>query len=374
MSVPNLNYSTIIVDLGSGIIKAGFGGEDGPRNIFNSVVGIPKKLGMMVGMEQRERYVGEEAISKLEIMNFSSPIQRGEVVDWDKFETLLHFLFYSTMKIVPEEISILVTETPLSSKSNRMKLAETLFETFNVERLHIANSSMLGLYSYGKTSGLVVDCGFNVTSTVPVYEGYPLSHASMKVNIGGEDISNILLDMIKSNLDESFKGVKGRILADDIKEKLGYLLLTKDDAEEMENEDNEYTLPDGKKIKLNNELYKHCDILFNPGESGNRSIKDCVLDSINKCDNGIKGDIKENICLTGGTTLLKNFPEKLKNEISDSSEGSNFNMSDVPERQFSSWIGGSIVASLDNFQYMWVTKQSYDESGKKLEAIDSKCF
>ena len=88
MSVPNLNYSTIIVDLGSGIIKAGFGGEDGPRNIFNSVVGIPKKLGMMVGMEQRERYVGEEAISKLEIMNFSSPIQRGEVVDWDKFVRL----------------------------------------------------------------------------------------------------------------------------------------------------------------------------------------------------------------------------------------------------------------------------------------------
>ena len=373
MSVPNLNYSTIIVDLGSGIIKSGFGGEDGPRSIFNSLVAKPKQLGIMVGMEQKERYVGEEAISKLEIMDFNNPIKRGEVVDWDKFETLLHFLFYSEMKIVPEEISILVTETPLTSKTNRMKLSETLFETFNVERIHIANSSMLGLYSYGKTSGLVVDCGFNVTSTVPVYEGYPLPHASMKVNIGGEDISMDLLEMIKSNLDSSFKGVKGRILADDIKEKLGYLLLTKDD-DEMENEENEYTLPDGKSIKLTNELYKHCDILFNPGQSGNKSIKDCVLDSINKCDISIKNDIKENICLTGGTTLLKNFPEKLKNEISDSSEGSNFNMSSVPERQFSSWIGGSIVASLDNFQYMWVTKQSYDECGNKLEAIDSKCF
>jgi actin-related protein len=65
---------------------------------------------------------------------------------------------------------------------------------------------------------------------------------------------------------------------------------------------------------------------------------------------------------------------KLKNELSDSSEGSGFNMSSVPERQFSSWIGGSIVASLDNFQYMWVTKQSYDECEKKLCSIDSKCF
>ena len=372
MSVPNLNYSTIIVDLGSGIIKAGFGGEDGPRSIFNSVVGIPKQLGLMVGMEQKERYVGDEAISKLQIMDFNSPIQRGEVVDWDKFETLLHFLFYSEMKIVPEEISILVTETPLSSKANRMKLAETLFETFNVERIHIANSSMLGLYSYGKTSGLVVDCGFNVTSTVPVYEGYPLPHASTKVNIGGEDLSKSLLEMIKTNLDPAYKGIKGRILADDIKEKLGYLQLTQE--EETENEVNEYTLPDGKNIKLNSELYKHCDILFNPGDSGNKSIKDCVIESLEKCDSNIKSDIKENICLTGGTTLLKNFSEKLKNELSDSSEGSGFNMSSVPERQFSSWIGGSIVASLDNFQYMWVTKQSYDECEKKLCSIDSKCF
>ena len=53
------NYSTIIVDLGSGLIKAGFGGEDGPRSIFNSLVGIPKMPGLMVGMEQKEQYVGD---------------------------------------------------------------------------------------------------------------------------------------------------------------------------------------------------------------------------------------------------------------------------------------------------------------------------
>ncbi len=373
MSVPNMNYSTIIVDIGSGLIKAGFGGEDGPRCIFNSIVGVPKMLGLMVGMEQRERYVGDEAIAKLEIMNFNAPIQRGEVVDWDKFETLMHYLFYSEMKVVPEEISILITESPLSSKNNRTKLAETLFETFNVERLHIANSSMLGLYSYGKTSGLVVDSGFNVTSTVPVYEGYPLPHASIKMNIGGEDLSKSLLAMIQNSLDGSYKLIKGRILADDIKEKLGYLLLNKDEGIN-DTEEYTYTLPDGKSIQLASELYKHCDVLFNPGEGNLQSIKNCVFDSINKCDNEIKADIKENICLTGGTTLLKNFPEKLKNELSDSSEGGNFNMSFEPERQFSSWIGGSIVSSLDNFQYMWVTKQDYDECGKKLESIDSKCF
>ena len=370
-------YSTVVIDAGSGLVKAGFGGEDGPRSIFNSIVGTPKQMGLMVGMELQERYVGDDAISKYEIMNFSYPIKRGEVTDWDKFENLMHYLLYSEMKIIPEEVSILITESPRTSRENREKLTEILFETFNVKRLHIANSSMVGLFSYGKTSGLIVDSGFNVTSTVPIYEGYPLSHASIRINIGGEDLSKNLLSMIQSNLEESYVDIKGRILADDIKEKLGYLLLNQDDGDDVK--DVTYELPDGKKIELSNELYKSNEILFNPDEeikkeNGLLSLKNMVIDSINKCDNEIKSDIKENICLTGGTTLLKNFPEKLKNELSDSSEGTNFNLSAEQERLFSTWIGGSIVSSLDNFQFMWVNKKEYNDNGKNLLVIDSKCF
>ena len=119
-------------------------------------------------MEQKERYVGDEAISNLEFTNFYPPIQRGEVVDWDKFEILMHYLLYDQIEVIPEEMSVLITETPLSSKDNRAKITEMIFEKFNVKKCHIANSSMLGLFAYGKTSGIVVDSGFNVTSTVPI--------------------------------------------------------------------------------------------------------------------------------------------------------------------------------------------------------------
>ena len=355
-------YSTVVIDAGSGLIKAGFGGEDGPRSIFNSIVGTPKQMELMVGMELQNRYVGDNAIARYEIMNFSYPIQRGEVTDWDKYENLMHYLLYSEMRVVPEEISILITEGPRTSRKNREKLTEILFETFNVKRLHIANSSMVGLYSYGKTSGLIVDSGYNVTSTVPVYEGYPLAHASLKINIGGEDLSKNLLSMIQNNLDETYVDMKGRFLADDIKEKLGFVLLNQDDADDVK--DSTYELPDGKKIELGSELYKANEILFNPDEDiqkekGVMPLKNMVVDSINKCDDEIKNDIKENICLTGGTTLLKNFPEKLKNEISDSSEGINFNLSAEQERLFSTWIGGSIVSSLDNFQRNFIILKKY---------------
>ena len=370
------NYSSIIIDMGSGLVKVGFSGEDGPRNIFNSIVGIPKMAGLKVGMEQKERYVGDEAISNLDIMNFFPPVQRGEVVDWEKFETLMHYLLYNQIEVVPEEMSVLITETPLTSKENRAKLAEMLFEKFNVEKCHIANSSMLGLLAYGKVSGIVVDSGFNITSTVPIYEGFPLQYASMKINLGGEDLSIKLLDLIKDKVDPSYKLVKGRLLADDIKEKKGYISINNNEEQEEEKQDeSNYTLPDGKDLKLGTEIFKTNNILFNPPEESKDliGVPKMVEDSLNKCDDDVRSDINESICLIGGTTLMKNFPEKLRMELSDRDLG-NFNLSFSPERQFSSWVGGSIMSSLDNFPYMWVTKEEFDEKGKTLISIDSKCF
>ena len=364
------NYSTVIIDIGSGFIKAGFGGEDGPRNYFYSLVACPKQSGLMVGMEKKERYVGDEAISKLEIMNFDSPIQRGEITDWDKFETLMHYLLYNEMKVVPEEVSILITEAPSVCREKKKRLTELLFDTFNVQKVHIANSSMLGLFAYGKTSGIVVDSGFHVTSSVPLYEGYPLSHASIKLNFGGEDISKNLLEMIEKNVDPSYKDLKGRILADDIKEKMGYVSLGGEGEEEMV-----YTLPDGKDIALGSQFDNCCDSLFNTDEKSDmKSIDKIVLSSLSKCDPIIKDDVKESICLIGGNTLLKNFSEKLRSNLSDSNEMGNFNVSFNPERQFATWIGGSLISSLENFQYMWVSKEEFVENGKELVAIDSKCF
>jgi len=372
-----LNYSSIIVDIGSGVTKAGFSGEDGPRSVFDSVIGIPKMPGLLVGMEQKERYVGDEAISKLEIMNFNYPVKKGEIVDWDKYETLLHYLFYTELKVVPEEISILITESPLNPKKNRSKMAEILFETFNVEKIHIANTSMLGLYSYGKTSGLVLDSGFGLTTSVPVYQGYPLPHASQKMKFGGENLSDLLLSMVQyQGIGKNYKGLKGRILADSIKEKLGYVALNSEEEEKMYNDSDgvDYNLPDGSKLKLGSELFKHSNILFKPQSDEFFPLGQFICDCLNKCDGEIQSEIQENICLTGGTTLMKGYTERLRNELSQALTNSNFNLVSTPERQYSNWIGGSIISSLSNFTYMWVTKQDYDSIGNSLEAIESKCF
>lgn len=43
-----------------------------------------------------------------------------------------------------------------------------------------------------------------------------------------------------------------------------------------------------------------------------------------------------------------------------------------PERKYSVWIGGSILASLSTFQQMWISKQEYDENGPSI--VHRKCF
>ena len=91
-------------------------------------------------------------------------------------------------------------------------------------------------------------------------------------------------------------------------------------------------------------------------------------------DNGIDiiNDIKENICLIGGTTLYRGFTERLKYELMQ--DNLNFNLSQTQDRQYANWIGGSIISSLNTFSHFWVNRNEYDEIGDTAEAIDSKCF
>ncbi|KAM6183192.1 actin-like protein 7A [Erethizon dorsatum] len=364
----------VVVDLGTGYCKCGFAGLPRPSHKISTTVGKPCMETTKTGNNRKETFVGQELLNPEVHLKLVNPLRHGIIVDWDTVQDIWEYLFQQEMKIAPEEHAVLVSDPTLSPHTNREKYAEMLFESFSTPAMHIAYQSRLSMYSYGRTSGLVVEVGHGVSYVVPIYEGYPLPSITGRLDYAGSDLTAYLMSLL-NNGGQHFTEDQMSIV-EDIKQKCCFVAM--DPIEEKKvppsEHDIHYTLPDGKEIRLCQERFLCSEMFFKPSliKSMQLGLHTQTVSCLNKCDIALKRDLMGNILLCGGSTMLRGFPNRLQKELSGMCPNDSPHVNVLPERDTAVWTGGSILASLQGFQPLWVHRSEYEEHGPFF--LFRRCF
>jgi actin-related protein len=393
----------IVIDNGSQTIKAGYSGEDAPRSVFPSMLGQIADREAYRGQEIKDCYVGSEAQEHREMLALSYPIQRGVVTDWDAMEKLWDYTFTNELHVSPEasNMPVLLTDAPLNPKVNRERMAQIMFENFKVSGFYIATQAVLSLYASGRTRGIVVESGADVTHAVPIFEGYALPHAILRLDMGGKDVSEYLRKKLATKGPQYVFSHNQMDIVRDIKEKLCYVApVSYEEEKARQQSEKPYELPDGVVIGIDREARTSCaETLFQPSllndfggddhlASASKGIADLCFESIQKCDKDLQKDLFSSVVLAGGTSMLPGFAERMNNEIIHKASSADCallapRVRIVPDlqgrergynsqRKHAAWIGGSMFASLPTFGQIEITKQEWEDCHESI--VHRKCF
>ncbi|CAH1761701.1 13073_t:CDS:10 [Entrophospora sp. SA101] len=285
-----LTNQPVVIDNGSGVIKADFAGDDQPKCAVEGNVFIERKAQELRGL-----------------IKIKYPIEHGIVSIWK-------YIYEEELKTAPEEHPVLLTEAPFNLRNNKI-LLHKCFLNVQSPALFTSIQAVLSLYSSGRTTGIVLDSGDGVTHAVPVYEEFSLPYAIRRIDIAGRSGYN-------------FHTTAEKEVVRTIKEKICYVAINPNKEEKDTNREfSDYVLPDGSVVKLKTERFKAPEILFKPELIGE------------EVDLDLGKSLFANVVLSGESTLYKDFGTRLLNEVRKLAvKDIKIKIYAPQERKYSTWI------------------------------------
>ncbi|XP_063900247.1 actin-like protein 6B [Zophobas morio] len=402
------DVGALVVEVGSFLTKAGYAGEELP-----SVV-IPSFVGVNTSEEKRKYYVGTNKLyvprPSMEVVN---PVHNGEIVDFEACEELLDDLFKNQLRCNLKEHPLMMGDEVWSSRHQREKITELFFEKYEVPAFYLMRKPVLSAFSFGRSAAVVLDIGYSGASASPVFDGFVLNKGVKRSPLGGrwlfelcsQAISRKGIDLIprykilKKEPYEDAKGKRQKFVPSNLQ------MTSSFDALCIMNECDDfykticqvsdaplkesglqhiptlaYEFCTGTKAFFGAERFAIPESLFSPppaatGSESNTDLFSLIANSVESCDVDVRAILLSNIIVTGGVSLTSGLVDRLNRQLLRNSSDGKLKVLAVQtnsERQFSSWIGGSILASLGAFQQKWISKVEYSDLGKDL--VEKRCL
>lgn len=334
-----------------------------------------------------------------------------------------------------QEHPLLMTEAPWNTAKSREKAIEVIMEQWGCPAFWLSRTSVLSAFAAGKPSALVIDVGGANTSVSAVHDGMCLKRSIQKSPIGGLwlssqvrsmwDASDPKIDLVptfmvqsKSPVDagaaaqykerkfdfpisDSFRLYEEERVITEFKESVvevwrgpGKLLVPQNEELARTHPGRVFEFPNGanhmwreQRYRVSEGLWDEAAALPTPGggaggtgagsgeENGKvQTIPELIRNALNGVDVDLRPNLLGNIVVTGSTSLLNGFNDRLNNELMAMYPGSRIKIHAAgltSERRFGAWIGGSILASLGTFHQMWISRKEYEENGVNI--VEKRC-
>mmetsp|Transcript_14127 Transcript_14127/g.38206 ORF Transcript_14127/g.38206 Transcript_14127/m.38206 type:complete len:438 (+) Transcript_14127:3436-4749(+) len=426
--------NALVLDIGTCLVKAGYAGDDVPKAVFPSAAGViaaGKENGAGAGVwpSGRKLYVGQSGVNyRRDNMEVASPYNLSNnqpssdgFADWEIVEAILDHAFRDRLSTDLSEYALMMAEPNAMPKRAREQAAELLFEKHKPPALFLAKNAVLSTFAHAKQSALVVDAGHYEITATAVHDGYLLSKTLAKSPVGGHLLNLAMQKAVECKgiqfkprfsfkrfensqgklevqdlpvaATTSFRNYQVEALAGDVREALCRVSdLPFDETASANVPTVAYELPDGTEISIGPDRFKIPELTFNPSllptfplltadliprrpdGSLPSSLTDLVSESLLKCDVDLRKELAQGVLLTGGLSLTPGMRDRLEKELAERHQALKFKVlmpANPLERRFSTWIGGSILASLGSFQQLWMSRKEYEEHGASL--IHRKC-
>lgn len=394
------------MDNGTGFTKMGFAGTGtAPNHVPTFVVPTiiadskPKKAKSGADLSDLDFWIGNEAESRRKQLGCKSPIKDGIVEDWDSMEKFWNRCIYGYLQCNPEDHYFLLTEPPLNPPENREYSAEIMFETFQVPGLYIGVQAVLALIASKVAdkadkvlSGTVVDSGDGVTHVIPVVDGFVIGSCIKHIPLAGSHVTDFIQQMLRERK-EPIPPVDIKKVARTIKEKYCYAVPKLDrEFEKYDQDSSKFKTYEGTSrtgtnytVDVGYERFLGPELFFNPeifSSDYNVPLPNLVDDCIQGAPIDSRRLLYRNVCLSGGSTMFKDFGRRLQKDIRKitkdrteavmaANKGAKVEPIDVnvithKMQRFAVWFGGAMLSQLPQFSEMVITKEAYEEHGPRV--------